>query len=476
MNSSANASVPFSVLRRRVASYPRSFGLHLCVLCASVISVFVLVLDSPLSAQQPSPSKKASPAQKAQSPGPLEALWRSAEQALEKEDYAAAAKALEEFLSYRPDDPFAHFQLGYTYTGLKRWDDALREYTKATELDSKLAPAYLNLGLLHLEREPAAAVAPLERAVELMPGEARPRFLLGLAHERAGNAKAAIESYSAAREIDGKNFEIRLSLARMLLASKDAAGAEAEFRAALEIRDDSDPARLGLAEALLAQGCGNNVSKCEDKGEQAAREFAVYLERHPDDAESREQLARLYADLGQFEEALAELDRLVAAGKSSVALYRLQAECQVKLGKFAEAGETLTKALSLEPGNALLHAQLGRVRLEQRDFPAAEKELRNALRLKPEHTEALRDLVSVFYLGENYPATLGALDELGKLETLPAGSWFVRATCYDKLQMKPEALAAYKMFVQLDQGRSERQDFQARQRIRIITRELERKR
>jgi len=465
MNAAANASAPLCVLRC-VPSSPRSFSRYLCVLCVSVSSVFVVSFDPPLYAQQTPPAKKTAPSQKPQTPGPLETLWRSAEQALERDDYAAAAKALEEFVSYRPDDPFAHFQLGYAYTGLKRWEDAQREYTRATELDSKLAPAYLNLGLLHLDREPAAAVAPLERAAELMPGEARPRFLLGLAHERSGNAKQAIENYSKAREIDGRNFDIHFSLARVLLASKDPAGAEAEFRAALQIRGASDPARLGLAEALLAQ----------DKGEDAAREFATYLERHPDDSESREQLARLYVDLGRYEEALAELDRLVAAGKASAPLHSLQAECLVKLGKFAEAAESLGKALTLEPGNALLHARLGRICLEQRDFPAAEKELREALRLKPDLTEALRDLVSALYLSENYPAALGALDELSKRETLPPGSWFVRATCYDKLRMKPEALAAYKMFVQLDQGRSERQDFQARQRIRILTRELERKR
>jgi Flp pilus assembly protein TadD len=423
-------------------------------------------LPFPGRAQQPPAAKKTAPAKKAQSSGPLEALWRTAEQALDKEDFAAAAKALEEFISYRPEDPYARFQLGYAYTGLKRWEDAHREYTKATELDPRLAAAYLNLGLLHLDREPAAAVAPLERAVELMPGEARPRFLLGLAHERAGNAKAAIESYSGAREIDGKNFDIRFALARTMLASKDAAGAEAEFRTALEIRADSDPARLGLAEALLAQ----------DKGEPAAREFAAYLERHPEDAESREQLARLYVDLGKCEGSLAEVDRLVAAGRASASLYALQADCQVKLEKFTDAAESLTKALALEPTNARLHARLGRIRLEQRDFPAAEKALREALRFDPMLTEALRDLAMAFYLAENYPAALGALDELAKREALPAGSWFVRAICYDKLQMKPEALAAYKMFVELDQGRSERQDFQSRQRIRILTRELERKR
>jgi superkiller protein 3 len=393
-------------------------------------------------------------------------LWQTAEQAIEKQDFAGAAKALEEFITFRPDDPFAHFQLGYAYTGLKRWDDAQREYTKATELDSKLAPAYLNLGLLHLERDPAAAVTPLMRAAELTPGEARPRFLLGLAHERSGNAKAAIESYSAARDLDRKNFDIRIALARTLLASKDAAGAETEFRAALEIRADSDPARLGLAESLLAQ----------DKGEEAARAFAAYLERHPNDVASREQLARLYVDLEKCEEALVELDRLAAAAKSSAELYSLQAECQVKLGKLAEAAESLTKALALEPANVPLRTRLGRIRLEQRDFAAAEKELREALRLQPDYTEALRNLMMAFYLGENYPAALGALEELDKRETLPPGSWFLRATCYDKLRMKPEALAAYKRFVELDQGRSERQDFQARQRIRIITRELERKR
>ena len=42
--------------------------------------------------------------------------------------------------------------------------------------------------------------------------------------------------------------------------------------------------------------------------------------------------------------------------------------------------------------------------------------------------------------------------------------------------MQPEALAAYKQFVALDQGRTERQDFQARQRIKALERAIARKR
>src|SRR5207302_517254 len=124
---------------------------------------------------------------------------------------------------------------------------------------------------------------------------------------------------------------------------------------------------------------------------------------------------------------------------------------------------------------AYLHARLGRVCLEKRDFPAAERELRQALQLDRNWTDALRDLVAVYYLGERYQATLQILDELDRRETPGAGSWFIRATCYDKLGRKADSVAAYEQSLGLDQGHSENQGFQARQRIRILARELEHK-
>jgi len=123
-----------------------------------------------------------------------------------------------------------------------------------------------------------------------------------------------------------------------------------------------------------------------------------------------------------------------------------------------------------------MHARLGRLRLELREYPAAQKHLVIALREKPELTEALRDLIGLYYVAENWTGALRLLDQLAKRETLGSGSWFIRAVCYDKLHMQAEALAAYQQFVALDQGRTERQDFQARQRIKALTRALERKR
>ena len=83
--------------------------------------------------------------------------------------------------------------------------------------------------------------------------------------------------------------------------------------------------------------------------------------------------------------------------------------------------------------------------------------------------------MTVYYLAGQYQAALDALDLLARRETPNAGSWFVRATCYDKLERKAEAVAAYEKFLALDQGHNEVQQIQARQRVRLLTRELQQK-
>ena len=438
---------------------------HLAKLAGSLL--LLLVSGAPLAAAAPAPQKppKARPQKTEQQPDPLGTLLRQAEEAIEKKDYAVATQSLESYLTQRPSDALAHFQLGYAYSGLERAEEARAEYAKAIALNPKLAAAHLNLGLTLLARDPAAAVAPLRQAAELLADQSRPRFLLGLALERSGDPAGAVEHYQAAQGLDPKNFEIRLALGRALLQTDRPAEAEAQFREALVLRGDAAPARLGLASSLLAQ----------KNPEGAAEQFRGYLQLQPQDQESRLQLVSILVHLKRYDQALEELDRGDAGARPSLAGYKLRAEIHLEQKQLAQAAEALQKALQLAPQDAELHARLGRLWLEKRDLAAAERELRQALQMDANWTDALRDLAPVYYLGEKYQATLDVLDLLARRETPPAGSWFVRATCYDKLLRKAEAVAAYEKFLELDQGRSEIQDFQARQRIRILKRELERK-
>ncbi len=427
--------------------------------------------DRPASAisrslQEPQSPQQAPKRQSEQKAPALEELLKRADAAMQREDFSAAAEALRQFLAEKPDDAYAHFHLAYALTGLGQREEARAEYERAIALKNDFTEAHLNLGLLLLDSDPAAAAAHFARASELMPALARPWFLWGLALERAGQREQAIAHYREAIKLDARNFDLQFALARALLAENRPAEAEAAFRTALELKPGSAPARLGLAESLIAQ----------EKLEAAAAALTVYLAAEPDDQSSRRQLAAAYLDLGHFAEALAELDRLAAAGQADATLHKLRAAALMGLQRNDEALASLEQAADLEPADAEVQARLGRLYLQRRNYTAAERALRRALELNPQNTAALGDLASTYFLAERYDAALDALDLLAERRTLPPGTWFLRAVCYDKLGRKEEALRAYEAFLERDDGSNQRETFQARQRARALKRELERKR
>jgi tetratricopeptide (TPR) repeat protein len=75
-------------------------------------------------------------------------------------------------------------------------------------------------------------------------------------------------------------------------------------------------------------------------------------------------------------------------------------------------------------------------------------------------------------LSGDYPRSLAALDLLAKREPPAAGIWWVRATCYDKLGRKPEALAAYQKFLELNTNLNSDEYFVAASRARLLQREI----
>jgi tetratricopeptide (TPR) repeat protein len=69
----------------------------------------------------------------------------------------------------------------------QRWDEAVKHFTRATEIDPTFADSFLGLGVSLLAAErPADAIQPLEVAAKLQPENPAPRFQLALAYRPAG--------------------------------------------------------------------------------------------------------------------------------------------------------------------------------------------------------------------------------------------------------------------------------------------------
>jgi len=392
----------------------------------------------------------------------LNNLLVKADAAIKSQDYAAAAKDLEDYLAQRPQEASAHFQLGYAYTGLGRTADARAEYQRATELDPKMSEAFLNLGLSELASDPAAAVAPLQRAVELMPSEAQPKIILASALARSGKLDDAIRQYQAANELDGRNYALHLGLAEALSAKGRLSDSENEFRAAIAL-DGSDPAaHLGLGNCLFAQ----------KKYSEAANELAIYLKAQPHDEKTR--MARISAliETAKYDDAVAELDRSAASAQPNVAYLKLRYEALAGAKRNDEALATLLKAAALAPQDAEIHFKIGQAALDKKDYRSAVREFATALGIQPADNLSLAGLVSAEYLGKNYAEALKAIDLLSQRETLPPASLFARADCYDKLGKKQEALDAYEKFLAVNTDRNGDMYFAASARARDLRREL----
>ena len=429
-------------------------------------AIFLAIVGWPgiLRAQsQPKPPVKSGvPARSQPREDPLAASLQQAKESIDKNDFAAALDPLQKYLAERPDDPFAHFQLGYAYAGLKRWEEAKTEFSRAIALDPKMAPAQLNLGLVLMESDPAAAAEAFRHAADLQPAESRPRYLAGYALERAGKFAEAGEQYRAALTISPQDYECRFALGRVLLRAGDAAAAEEQFREAVALRGDSAPARLGLANALLVQ----------KKYEAGADALAEYLKLNPGDRAEHFERASALMDLDRVDDALAELNSAEAGSSPTPDGLKMRADIYVHQNKWKEAVLTLAEAIRQSPQDQQLAEWLGHAEIELHDYAAAINVLGKVVADHPQDADALRELVNAFFLHDDYGAALGAMDHLAKLETPKPASWFVRAICYDKLSRKAEAIEAYQKFLDQDNGQNETQDFQARRRMYTLQSEL----
>jgi Flp pilus assembly protein TadD len=412
--------------------------------------------------QRSAPKKPAAGAASREKEDPLAPLLQQASEAIDKMDFAAALDPLQKYISQRPDEPYPHFQLGYAFAGLKRAADAKIEFSRAVALDPKMAAAHLNLGLVLMDSEPSAAADAFRRAAELQPTESRPHFLAGIALERDNKFPAAIEQFRAALALSPNDYETHFALGRALLRANDSAGAEEQFRAAIAVRDNSVPARLGLASALMAQ----------KKYDAASNALADYLKLAPHDKPAHFDRASALLNLDRLDNALAELDRTDAGGAPSAETLRMRAEIYMRQKKWKEAADALKPAMAALPQDLDLSAWMGRVDIEMHDYTDAVRVLQPVVAKNPQSADALRDLAEAFFLSENYPAALEAMDRLAKLETPKPGSWFVRGICYDKLSRKAEALEAYQKFLDQDGGQHDTQDIQARHRILLLQREV----
>lgn len=381
--------------------------------------------------------------------------------ALEEGKYEAAVQSLNKAVESDPKDYGAQFHLGLALTMLGRDAEAAARYKMVLDLKPGLYEAELNLGIVLLRQKQAAESVPyLAAAAEEKPKEYRPAFYLAEALFAAGEFAKAEEKYLAASELDPKSAAAQLGLGQSRARQNRLAEASQNYRKAAELD-------AGLRSYLL------ELATLHEKQGQPAEAIAIYSQ-FPDNAGARERLGELLLESGKPAEAIPHLEW--AVNNSPTPANRLAlATALLRGGQAEKALPVLEQAVASEPANLDLRMMHGRVLRDQRKFAEAAREFFQVAQAKPDSVEAWNELAGMLILLEHYPQALAALDRLKALGHETAAHFFFRGMIYDKTaQLKP-AMESYERFLAMSEGKSPDEEFKARQRVRIIKKELSRK-
>lgn len=394
------------------------------------------------------------------------ALWQDSgadlagqgRKALDERNYALAAECFEKILAAEPKDWSARFHLALAQSLLDKDDLAIANYRQVLAEQAGLYQAQVNLGVLLLRRKQAGEAIPLlEAAAAQKPKEFRPLFYLAEARAGAGDWTRAEADYRAALELDAKSAACAAGLARALARQSRLDDAAVFYRRAAELDPEYQSALLELASLYEA-------------ARKPAEAMALY-QKFPSNPAARERLGGLLLEAGKAVEALPHLE--AAHAQSPTPASRLALATAYLRNKQPEKGLPLLEAaVAAEPENYDLRMLFGRAQRDQRQFAPAAREFFRATQLKPDSTEAWSELAGMLILLENYQQALAALDRLRAMGGETAAHHYFRAIILDRLKDFKPALESYQKFLAMSQNRNPDEEFKARQRIRIIQKEL----
>jgi tetratricopeptide (TPR) repeat protein len=335
-------------------------------------------------------------------------------------------------------------------------DEAVTAFRKVLSLEPKLYEAQLNLAQVLLRQKKYVEAAEfLAQAVEQKPQEIRPQMMLGKVLLATGKPAEAEARFKAVTALDAKQAEAFLLLSRALSAQQRWADAVEPLTRYTELIPKDTAAQMELAQTL-------------EKAKKPAEAAAIYR-RFPKDPVAMERAGVLELDAGNAKQSVEELTLAVQTSPTPALRYAL-ATALLRSGEIEKAAEVAAALVAQTPDHFDPRMFYGRLLRDQKKYAPAAEQFSSAAKLKPASLEAWNELTAMLVILKNYPAALETLEKSKRLGGETAAYYWYRAIMLDAEKDHKPALESYQRFLELSQGKSPDEEFKARQRVRILTR------
>jgi tetratricopeptide (TPR) repeat protein len=278
-------------------------------------------------------------------------------------------------------DADAYNARGNANFGKKEYDEAIRDYGRAIELDPKFIHGYLNRALAHCQKkEYDEAIRDSNKAIRLNPRDSQGYHIRGFIYSAKGKYTRAIEEYSEATSLDPKNELAFIDRGVARTHKKQYEWARWDFNIAIELNPKNAEAYVGKADNYYLQGAYDL----------AIKDYSKAIELDPNNAVVYTLRGISYAKKKDYESALRDYDKAIELEPKNSGLHVEKGVIYLAMRDYNRAIQELNKAIGMDPNNADAYETRGSCYVKLRDYDKAIQDYDKAIELDPEHKNARR--------------------------------------------------------------------------------------
>jgi tetratricopeptide (TPR) repeat protein len=432
-------------------------------------AAFLLSLPATAQIDMPPGTTSAVPQEQA-TPSAAQVSLTKAEDAIANGKYADAVTLLTPMATDTQTNPRVFYDLGFAQDALNKNDEAATAYTKAVALKADDATTRVSLGLLYARIGDTAKAEEQLRAATKIPGAEKgllARAWRALAEiDLKGNPEQARNDLIAALRYSPETLDDAATAAEIAEALGDDAAAEKAYAHAFALNPASIDVATGYARTLTRL----------KKPVEADQVIASALTQHPNSHVLLAERASEQLLQGKTEAALPTLESLHASEPDNVAIALLLARAYAAAGAPAKSEPIYTALMKASPDDVTLMTEAADNLIRLRRSPEAEPLLQKAVShpdqfpSKTALAQAAGELAFAASSNKDAETVLKALAIREPIAPAAAPFTFLSASAHDTLHHTKQAVEAYRLFLSQSGGKFPDQEWQAQQRLQILTR------
>ena len=223
-------------------------------------------------------------------------------------------------------------------------NEALKDFTRALELDPKMATGYVNRGfVLNDLHQAGKAVKDFQTALQLEPGYGEAHLGLAYANLQLHRPKPALAQLDAAQKTLGKSHAWHLARAEGFRQEQDFPHAATEYRTALAETPNDLTTQLAYADVLYRMR----------RYTEAVAALNTALKLSPSDPAIYALMAQVHAKQGDREQTLRDIQSAERLGGDQVAILTATGDALLTLGDRNAAMQRFSRALDVPGGDRI---------------------------------------------------------------------------------------------------------------------------